>query len=488
MFRNMKTIDTLTRKCLFLLAFIAAFSASEAQVRLAAVGGIHSANVIEKNSLPGWDTSARPFYSPITGFQIGVLAEIPIGSKGFYFQPGIEYISKGRQFSKSNDSAAAQASDTVSEQTKLSLSYIELPIYVTYKIPLSSNHKNNFLISAGPYFSFFFNGTQNLQTRTSSTNKFSEENIDLTTGNAVGSYKTFDFGFNLKAGFELGNVMISGYYGQGLSNFYTAPYPSSFHHQVIGASLGIWLNNPSPAIDAKEKDSDFDGVPDKDDACPTLAGLPRWKGCPIPDTDHDGINDEEDSCKTISGIAKYHGCPIPDTDGDGVNDEEDSCKTIPGNAKYHGCPVPDRDHDGINDEEDHCPDQPGSIENNGCPVIKKEIVEKVQYAASNVMFQSSSSRLTRSSYQPLNELAGLLTMNPVLHLTIEGYTDNTGSVKYNLNLSQKRADAVKKYLVSKGINTDRIKSIGFGAEKPIGDNKTKKGKFLNRRVEFKLEE
>src|SRR5580765_4437250 len=117
MFRNKKKINTLIRKWLFLFSFLAAFSASKAQVRLAAVGGIHSANVIEKNSLPGWDTSAGPFYSPITGFQIGVLAEIPIGSRGFYFQPGFEYISKGRQFSKSNDSVAAQATDTISAQS-----------------------------------------------------------------------------------------------------------------------------------------------------------------------------------------------------------------------------------------------------------------------------------------------------------------------------------------------------------------------------------
>ncbi len=484
----MKMIDTLTRKCLLVLTFLAAFSALEAQIRLAAVGGIHSANVIEKNSLPGWDTSALPFYGPITGFQIGVLAEIPIGSKGFYFQPGMEYILKGRQFSKSYDSAEAMISDTGFVQSKLSISYVELPIYVSYKIPLSADHKNNFFLSAGPYFSFFFNGTQNLQTRISSTNKFSEQNIDLATGNAVGSYKTFDFGFNLKAGFEFGNVLISGYYGQGLSNFYTAAYPSTFHHKVIGASLAIWLNKASPAVDAKEKDSDFDGVPDKDDACPSVAGSVRWKGCPIPDTDHDGINDEEDSCKNLLGVAKYHGCPIPDADGDGVNDEEDSCKTIPGSPKYHGCPVPDRDHDGLNDEEDHCPDQPGSKENNGCPVIKKEMIEKVQYDAKNVMFQSSSSKLTTSSYAPLNELAGLLSKNPGLHLTVEGYTDQTGSAAYNLNLSQKRADAVKKYLLSKGIKQERIKAIGFGSQNPIGDNRSAKGKSLNRRVEFKLEE
>ena len=482
----MKPNATLLRKWPLIFSCYLIVSTSQAQIRLAAYGGIHSANVLEKNSIPGWDTAYGNYYSPITGFQLGVLAEIPIGNHGFFFQPGMGYISKGRQFAKSYDSLSAQFSDTLYSQTKLSLSYIEMPMYFTYKIPLSKNHKNNFFLSAGPYFSFFFNGTMNVQAHLASTDKFSEENIDLATGNAPGEYKSFDFGINAKAGFELGNVMISGYFSRGFTNMYTAPYESSFHHQVIGASLSIWLSKQIPSEPVKEKDTDLDGVPDQYDSCPDIAGSAKWHGCPVPDSDQDGINDEEDSCKMVPGSAKYHGCPVPDSDGDGVNDEEDSCKMVPGSAKYHGCPVPDRDHDGINDEEDRCPDQPGPPENFGCPVIKKEIVEKVNYEAKNVMFESSSSKLTNSSYAALNDLVALLKNNPALHLTIEGYTDNTGSEDYNLSLSQHRADRVKNYLVSKGISGDRIKSIGLGAAHPVSDNQSRKGKSLNRRVEFKL--
>ena len=484
----MKQITTLLGKWPLILFFPFIYSSAQAQIRLAAYGGIHSANVLEKNNIPGWDTAYGSHYSPITGFQLGLLAEIPLGNKGFFFQPGMGYVSKGRQFSKSFDSASAQFSDTLYTQSKLSLGYVELPMFITYKIPLSKNHKNNFFLSAGPYFSFFFNGNLNVQAHLSSSDKFAQETTDLATGNAQGEYKSFDFGLNAKAGFELGSITISGYFSRGLTNMYTAPYESSFHHQLAGVSLAIWLSKQISSEPAKEKDSDLDGVPDKYDSCPDIAGSAKWNGCPVPDSDHDGVNDEEDSCKSIPGIAKYHGCPIPDSDGDGVNDEEDSCKSVPGTAKYHGCPIPDRDHDGINDEEDHCPDQPGSPENFGCPVIKKEIIEKVNYEAKNVMFKSSSSNLTTDSYSALNDLISILKKNPNLRLTIEGYTDNTGSSSYNQSLSQRRADRVKSYLVNHGVASERINAIGYGATKPVSNNKSKQGKSLNRRVEFKLDQ
>jgi outer membrane protein OmpA-like peptidoglycan-associated protein len=472
-----------------LLLIFAAYASVHAQIRLAAYGGIHSANVIENNNIPGWDTATKPYYSPITGFHLGVLAEIPLGNKGFYFQPGIGYSSRGRQYEKFYDTSLADK-DTVYLQTSLKLGYIEIPLYMTYKLPLSSNHKNNFFISAGPYFAFFYNGTMNQQSQTLiyNTNKYqyNNDNTDLATGNATAKYKTLDIGINAKAGFELGNIMLSAYFSRGLSNFYTAPYDGSFHHQLFGATLGIWLTKPIPAPAKTVKDSDKDGIPDEQDACPLQPGTIAWHGCPVPDTDHDGIDDEHDSCKTVAGVEKYHGCPIPDSDGDGINDEEDSCKTVPGVAKYHGCPIPDTDGDGVNDEEDNCPNEPGVAENHGCPIVKKP-ARKITYAGKNVQFKSSSSTLTKNSYSSLDALADTLKAYPELHLTIEGHADNTGVASQNQVLSQQRAEAVKSYLVTKGISPNKITAIGYGQERPVGDNKTIQGKAANRRVAFRLE-
>ncbi len=244
---------------------------------------------------------------------------------------------------------------------------------------------------------------------------------------------------------------------------------------------------PPPPPPAPEKDTDGDGIVDSKDKCPTVAGVAKYDGCPVPDTDGDGINDENDKCPTVKGIAKYQGCPIPDTDKDGINDEEDKCPTVAGVARYQGCPVPDRDKDGINDEEDKCPDVPGVKENNGCPVIKEEVVKKVATSAKNIFFETGKAKLLAKSFKSLNDVSAILKEDAALKLDIEGHTDNTGSDKINEPLSKARAKAVYDYLTTKGgVDASRIASEGYGSSKPIADNKTAKGRALNRRVEMKL--
>ena len=226
-------------------------------------------------------------------------------------------------------------------------------------------------------------------------------------------------------------------------------------------------------------DTDGDGINDEVDKCPTVAGIAKYQGCPIPDTDKDGVNDEQDKCPTVAGLAKYNGCPIPDTDKDGVNDEEDKCPTVAGLAKYQGCPIPDTDNDGINDEEDKCPTIAGVAENGGCPLIK--------FNASNVQFASGTSTLTKNAKTELNKLVPIMnTQYPDVKVSIEGHTDNTGKPEANQKLSENRSAAVKTYLAGKGINADRLSTKGYGADQPIEDNKTAAGKAKNRRVEFKL--
>ena len=228
-------------------------------------------------------------------------------------------------------------------------------------------------------------------------------------------------------------------------------------------------------------DTDMDGVIDADDKCPTVVGLAKYQGCPIPDTDKDGINDEQDKCPTVAGLAKYDGCPIPDTDKDGVNDEEDKCPTVAGFPRYQGCPIPDTDGDGVNDENDRCPTEAGPADNNGCPRL-----EQFNFNAKNVQFATGKAVLTKGAVAELDKLVTILNEHPTLKLSIDGYTDNTGKPATNLTLSQKRADAVKTYLVKKGINTDILTATGHGIDNPIADNKTAAGRALNRRVEFSV--
>ena len=227
-------------------------------------------------------------------------------------------------------------------------------------------------------------------------------------------------------------------------------------------------------------DRDDDGVSDADDACPTLKGTAKYRGCPIPDTDNDGLNDEQDQCPSTEGIAKYKGCPIPDTDKDGINDEQDKCPTTKGLGRYEGCPIPDTDKDGVNDEEDKCPSIAGIAANKGCA----DLQPLVDAATSQLKFASGSIQLSKKQTSPLNGLVQLMIDNPTIKLVINGHTDNIGSLKINEKLSLSRAKVVMSYLIKKGIDAGRLTANGFSYSMPIADNKLSKGRALNRRVEM----
>jgi outer membrane protein OmpA-like peptidoglycan-associated protein len=363
----------------------------------------------------------------------------------------------------------------------------------------------------------FFNGkkvtNQNDQFLSSTESKSTTVNKteELQVGKKDDSYRTFGYGVNARAGFELGNVTLTGFYSQGLDNLYYAAYEGSFKHKVYGASLGIWLGQVKEPVIIKDKDNDGivdakdacpllagtaitngcpdkdgDGIADNNDKCPDIAGTAKYNGCPVPDTDNDGINDEADKCPLVSGLARYYGCPVPDTDNDGINDEEDKCPSVAGLARYDGCPVPDTDNDGVNDEEDKCPGIAGSADNNGCPAIKEEIKKQVDFAAENIFFLTSSAELPGKSRKALQTVVNVLKANPELVLMVNGYTDNTGTEAANLAVSAKRALAVKNYLVENGISQSRVTTNGYGQANPVADNKTAAGRTKNRRVELKL--
>jgi OOP family OmpA-OmpF porin len=257
-------------------------------------------------------------------------------------------------------------------------------------------------------------------------------------------------------------------------------------HNSTFYSLGFTfpLRAKKPMVPPPPPDRDGDGVPDVDDACPDIPGLPSLQGCP--DRDHDGIADNVDKCPDVPGVAKYQGCPIPDTDGDGINDEEDQCPTVKGLAKYHGCPMPDKDGDGVADEDDKCPNVAGPASNQGCPVIKEEAKARLAFAAKSIQFETGKSTIKFASYKMLDDITAILNEYPDYNITVDGYTDNTGNAAKNLSLSQQRSDAVKEYFVKKGIDAGRIKATGHGIENPKADNKTAAGRAENRRVEMDL--
>ena len=496
------------KKSLLLAAMLLIFwQISKAQLRIALAGGAHSSTIVETNDLPNW-SEIESGYSNRTGAHFGFIADLQLGVKSkFYAQPGVMFYNKGRKFYSNYDTSVY---NYFSIDAKQFINYIDIPLNLVYKIPLGG--KTKFFLGGGPYLSFFYNGFEQKETYLK-TGKFETgETSDLPVGDGAGQYKTFDLGINGTAGIEFGGVFIAGNFSRGFTDMYTATYEGSFKNQVYGVTLGIFIGKPV-SLEDKPKDTDSDGIFDKEDSCvtepgplvtngcpdtdadgiadkvdkcPTVPGIALYNGCPIPDTDKDGITDDKDKCVAVPGIAKYEGCPIPDTDKDAINDEDDKCPTVAGVARYNGCPVPDTDGDSINDEEDKCVNEPGLKENNGCPEIKKEIIQKVEFAAKEIQFAYAKAALLPASKKVLDELAELLSKETDLRLDIEGHTSSDGNFNTNMRLSRERAEIVKNYLIKKGVDPSRLTSQGFGPTKPLNEGKTEQERELNRRVELKM--
>lgn len=231
-------------------------------------------------------------------------------------------------------------------------------------------------------------------------------------------------------------------------------------------------------------DTDGDGIKDEEDACPEVPGPLVNNGCP--DTDNDGLFDFIDDCPEVFGPKENNGCPWPDTDEDGILDKDDDCPNLAGPKSNHGCPYKDTDEDGVLDKDDDCPETPGPASNKGCPEIEEEVQEILKTAFENLEFETGKAIIKEESLPSLGELAEVLLKKPEWKLQIAGHTDNVGNDQANLVLSKKRSEAVKYFMISKGIGADRLSALYFGETQPVADNATAEGRQKNRRVEMTI--
>ena len=248
----------------------------------------------------------------------------------------------------------------------------------------------------------------------------------------------------------------------------------------------IHLGMKIPIYQKKAKDQDGDGVLDKDDECPTVAGPVENKGCPWGDQDNDGVLDKDDKCPAVAGPAANNGCPWEDKDNDGVLDKDDKCPDVAGPKENNGCPWPDTDGDGVADKDDKCPKVKGTLANKGCPEVTTEVIKTLNDFSKSVLFDSSKATIKPESHDKLEGIVKVMDEYNNANFKLEGHTDSTGNEAKNLQLSKDRAAAVKDYLISKGISADRLSSEGYGITKPIATNKTVEGRAQNRRVEIIL--
>ncbi|MGV3623196.1 MAG: OmpA family protein [Archangium sp.] len=284
-----------------------------------------------------------------------------------------------------------------------------------------------------------------------------------------------------------------------------------------------------------ENDNDADLIADATDTCPEVAETQNAfkddDGCPDedPDTDGDGLGFEADRCPLEPGD-KTDGCPrepkpalalpgfaLPlvvaeapkpveapqaepvvatgDLDADGQTDDVDACPMSKedgdGFEDEDGCPEPDNDQDGIPDSKDKCPYEAevinGVKDEDGCPDKGEVIVHVTENAVvidKVVQFKPGSATLAPSSTSLLKQVAATLKAARTLSVEIQGHTDDVGKATTNITLSQKRADAIKTFLIKAGVDTSRLVAKGYGPTRPRASNKTAKGREQNRRVEF----
>lgn len=307
---------------------------------------------------------------------------------------------------------------------------------------------------------------------------------------------------------SLGEGMVNA--GLGFNTWFNDNLGLNFQHgTLIGFSDNVkthYQTSVGLVFQFGGTDTDGDGVYDKNDACPEVAGLVEFNGCP--DADGDGIKDSDDACPNTAGLAAMNGCPdadgdgvadkddmcpndkgtkankgCPDTDGDGVVDKDDKCASTAGPVANNGCPWPDTDGDGVLDKDDKCADVAGLASNSGCPEVKvinpDAFVEAILFNINRVNFKPGVT-------QQLDGMIGVMNEFPTSEFDINGYTDNTGTAAYNLMLSEKRANAVKDYLVENGVEASRLSAKGYGEENPVESNRTRAGRAKNRRVEVKV--
>lgn len=283
---------------------------------------------------------------------------------------------------------------------------------------------------------------------------------------------------------EIGAGTVNG--GIGLSYWFTEnvglTLQTQYKHVFEDYGVEHFQHLAGLSIKFGGTDTDGDGIYDKDDACPEVAGLEAFNGCP--DSDGDGIEDSKDSCPDQAGSKELNGCP--DADGDGVADNKDECPNEAGPAENKGCPWADSDKDGVLDKDDQCPEVAGTVANSGCPEVTEEVQKQLNDYARTILFDTGKSSIKAESTSVMVDIIQILNEYPNAKFTVEGHTDSVGSNKLNQQLSEKRANAVRDFLIEKGIGADRLTAIGYGEDKPIATNNTRAGRKQNRRVEINL--
>ena len=238
----------------------------------------------------------------------------------------------------------------------------------------------------------------------------------------------------------------------------------------------------------KKMDTDGDGIRDTKDMCPEIPGLKKFKGCPMSEADMAAKAAAEAKAAEEAKIAAKKAA-----DAKAKADAEAKAKAAEARKVAQAKAAEDARLAKIAAEK--------AAAEQAEMKAKAEAEERAKAAAAlsarnaeisrrftaslqGLKFNSSQSTFKNESYARMDEAVAVLNEYPDINVLIQGHTDSQGVAEKNQALSQRRADAVRDYLVSKGINMSRLSTSGLGEEYPVADNNTAAGRALNRRVEF----
>jgi outer membrane protein OmpA-like peptidoglycan-associated protein len=322
------------------------------------------------------------------------------------------------------------------------------------------------------------------------------------------------FEFDVSRVFSIGPVLRYGQVIQPetLSDGTEQRFPQDARYVALGASLA-WraARDEESSDDGHERtrrpratDHDNDGILDSDDQCPTVPVSdhpdPARVGCPDNDTDSDSVFDAHDQCPSVPRGEHPDpdrvGCPDGDSDNDTISDHNDLCPGVPQgprpDAARPGCPEADADRDGLTNSVDRCPDRPETFNNfeddDGCPDRPPlvTLADGVIRILGTINFVTGSDRIVgRQSFDILDALVAIMAAHAeIARAEVQGHTDDRGDRRYNLELSQRRANAVRLYLIEHGIGSARIEARGYGMDRPQVPNTNATSRAQNRRVEM----
>jgi outer membrane protein OmpA-like peptidoglycan-associated protein len=363
----------------------------------------------------------------------GLWLDFPIGNT-VSINPSLLYSSMGTKYDVTNP-----LTNTTTKWTQ-NLGYLSVPVLLKIKAG------NSLGILLGPQVDFLVGARVKDENDNKTKNESDFKQTDFALSGGVQIMPNSPVSFTVRYIHGLADIRDAS------SN--TTTFSGAFHNRGIQGTLNfrlfggqkktVAITTPAPPVVVEEKPV-------------VVVEPPKPDPCAL-DTDKDGVMDCNDKCPDVAGVARYNGCPIPDTDGDGVNDEEDNCPSLP-----------------------------GPVSNHGCPLVDQSTQSKVDMMTKNISWTTSRGyTIATKSNKSLDQIASMLTADPNLKVTVASYTDNVGSDGDNKTLSQSRADAVKAYLVSKGVKDTQITATGYGEEQPIADNGTAAGRAKNNRVEIKL--